>query len=89
MLEAEAIKVTTLHLDGEAQDLWFHALVTLGHSIVMTYTEYTGRLMEMFDQRDSKQHFIKLTRLKQIGSPETYITDFLRISMMVPDLSMA
>eukprot|EP00253_Pinus_taeda_P009694 PITA_09694 len=45
--------------------------------------------MERFDQRDPEQHFVELTRLKQTGSPETYIADFLRISVMVPDLSTA
>eukprot|EP00253_Pinus_taeda_P018255 PITA_18255 len=30
-----------------------------------------------------------MTRLKQTGSPKTYIADFLRVSMMVPDLSIA
>ena len=87
MLEMEAIKVATLHLDGEAQDCWFHGMVTLGHSTVMTYAEFTRRLMERFDRRDPEQHFVELTRLKQTGSPETYITDFLRVLVMVPDLS--
>ena len=64
MLEAEAIKVATLHLDGEAQDWWFHGMVTLGHSTVTTYAEFTRRLMERFDRRDPKQHFVEPTRLK-------------------------
>ena len=64
-------------------------MVTLGHSTVTSYAEFTRRLMEKFDQRDLEQHFVELTRLKQIGSPETYIADFLRVSVMVPDLSMA
>ena len=89
MSEAEAIKVAMLHLDGEAQDWWFHGMVTLGHSTVTTYAEFTRRLMERFDRRDPKQHFVELTRLKQIGSPETYIADFLRVSVMVPNLSTA
>eukprot|EP00253_Pinus_taeda_P001460 PITA_01460 len=89
MSEAEAIKVATLHLDGEAQDWWFHGMVTLGHSTVTTYADFTRRLMERFDRRDPEQHFVELTRLKQTGSPETYIVDFLRVSVMVPDLSMA
>jgi len=89
MLEAEAIKLATLHLDGEAQDWWFHGMVTLGHSIVTSYVNFTRRLMERFDWRDPEQHFVELMRLKQTGSPETYIADFLRVSVMVPDLSMA
>eukprot|EP00253_Pinus_taeda_P003165 PITA_03165 len=89
MSETEAIKVATLHLDGEAQDWWFHGMVTLRHSTVTTYAEFTKRLMEQFDRRDPEQHFVELTRLKQTGSPETYIADFLRVSVMVPDLSTA
>ena len=64
MSETEAIKVATLHLDGEAQDWWFHGMVTLGHSTVTTYAEFTRRLMERFDRRDPEQHFVELTRLK-------------------------
>ena len=45
--------------------------------------------MERFDRRDPEQHFVELTRLKQTGSPETYIADFLRVSVMVLDLSTA
>ena len=63
-------------------------MVTLGHSTVMTYAEFTRRLLERFDRRDSEQHFVELTRLKQTGSPETYIANFLRVSVMVPDLSV-
>ena len=62
-------------------------MVTLGHSTVMTYAEFTRRLMERFDRRDPRYHFVELTRLKKTGSPETYIADFLRVSVMVPDLS--
>ena len=87
MSKMEAIKVATLHLDGEAQDWWFHG--TLRHSTVTTYAEFTRRLMERFDRRDPEQHFVELTRLKQTGNPETYIADLLRVSVMVPDLSAA
>ena len=89
MSKTEAIKVATLHLDGEAQDWWFHGMTTLGHSTVTTYAEFTRRVIEHFDRRDPEQHFVELTRLKQTGSPETYISDFLRVSVMVPDLSAA
>ena len=64
MSETEAIKVATLHLDGEAQDWWFHGMVTLGHSTVTTYVEFTRRLIERFDRRDPEEHFVELTRLK-------------------------
>ena len=64
MGEIDAIKVATLHLDGEAQDWWFHWMVTLGHSIVTTYAEFTQTLIERFDQRDPEENFVELARLK-------------------------
>ena len=89
MAEMEAIKVAALHLDGEAKDWWFHGMVTLEHSTVTTYAEFTRRLIERFDRRDPEEHFVELMRLKQTGSPDTYISDFLRLSVMLPDLSAA
>ena len=89
MAELEAIKVAALHLEGEAQDWWFHEMVTLGHSRVTTYTEFTRRLVERFDRRDPEEHFVELTKLKQTGRPDTYILEFLRLSVMVLDLSTA
>ena len=64
MAETEAIKVAALHLDGEAQDWWFHGMVTLGHSIVTAYAEFTWRLIERFDRRDPEENFVELMRLK-------------------------
>ena len=55
----------------------------------MTYVQFTRRLIDPFDRRNPEQHFVELTRLKQTGSPKTYIADFLRVSVMVPDLSAA
>ena len=48
----EAMKVATLHFDGEAQDWWFHGMVTLRNSTVTTYVKLTRRLIKCFDQRD-------------------------------------
>ena len=83
----KAIKIAVLHLEGEAHDWWFHGLSTLGHANVTTYSEFTRRLVERFDQRDPKAPFIGLAKLKQSGNPETYISEFLKLSFMVPDLS--
>lgn len=40
MTETEAIKMDTLHLEGEAHDWWFHGLYTLGHANVTSYEEF-------------------------------------------------
>ena len=45
--------------------------------------------MEHFERRDPKDHFRELTQLKETGSVEACIFEFLRLSMMVPNLSEA
>jgi len=85
--EMEAIKVAALHLEGEAHDWWFHGLSTLGHANVTAYFEFTRRVVEIFDRRYLEAPFMSLTKLKKSGSVESYISEFLRLSVMVPDLS--
>lgn len=88
-LEMEAIKIAALHLEGEAHDRWFHDLSTLVHSNVTTYLEFTRRMVERFDRRDRKAPFMSLEKLKQSGNVETHTSEFLRLFVMVPDLSIA
>ena len=52
MTESKAISFATLHLEGEAHEWWYHGMVTLGHSQIMSYLDFTERLMERFDRRD-------------------------------------
>jgi hypothetical protein len=81
MLEAEAIKFATLHLDGEAHEWWYHGLVTLGHASITSYLDFTQKLMERFDRKDPKIHFMELAQLKQVGTPDAYITEFQRLAV--------
>ena len=76
--------MAALHLEGEAHDWWFHGMAMLGHSGVTTYAEFTRRLVERFDWREPEEHFVELTKLKQTRNPDTYISEFLRLSVMVP-----
>ena len=54
-----------------------------------TYSEFTRRLVERFDRRDLEAPFMSLAKLKQSGNIESYISEFLRLAIMVPDLSVA
>ena len=87
--EVEAIKIVALYFEGEAHNWWFHGLSTLGHNNVSTYAEFTRRLVERFDQKDPEAPFISLENLKKTGDAEAYISKFMRLSVMVPDLSVA
>ena len=87
--ESEAIKIAVLHFEGEAHNWWFHGLFTLGHANVTAYSKFTRRLVETFDMKDPETPFMSLAKLKQSGNAETYISEFLRLSVMVPDLSAA
>ena len=54
-----------------------------------TYLEFTRRLVERFYRRDPKAPFMSFEKLKQSGNTKTYISEFLRLFVMVPDLSAA
>ena len=62
-------------------------MYTLGHANVTTYSEFTRILVERFDRKDPEAPFMSLAKLKQISNVECYIFEFLRLSVMVPDLS--
>jgi hypothetical protein len=87
MREMEAIKFATMYLDGKAHDWWYHGLTTLGHNQIVSYTEFTQRLIDRFDQGDPELHFRELTQLKQTGTTEAYIDEFQRLAVMVQDMS--
>ena len=85
----EAIKIASLQFEGEEHNWWFHGLSTLGHANVTTYSEFTRRLVERFHRRDPQATFMSLAMLKQSGNTESYISEFLILSIMVPNLSAA
>jgi hypothetical protein len=87
MTEAKAISFTTLHLEGEAHEWWYHVLVTLGHDHITSYREFNERLMDRFDRRDSEIHFRDLAQLRQIGTAEAFIAEFKRVAVTVTDIS--
>jgi hypothetical protein len=64
-------------------------MTTLGHAHIVTYAEFTGRLVHRFDRRDPELSFRDLAQLKQTGTTDAYISDFQRISVMVTDISEA
>ena len=61
MIETDAIKLATLHLDGEAHEWRYHGLVTLGHNTITSYPNFTQRLIERFDQKDPEVHFREIS----------------------------
>ena len=89
MIETDAIKLATLHLDGEAHEWWYHGLVTLGHNTITSYTDFTQRLIERFDRKDPEVHFRELAQLKQTGSADAFILEFQRITVHDDDVHEA
>ena len=87
MTEVDAIKLATLHLDGEAHEWWYHGLVTLGHSSITSYLDFTQRLIDRFDRKDPEIHFRELAQLRQAGNAESYISEFQRVVVMVTDIT--
>jgi hypothetical protein len=76
MTETEAISFATLHLEGEAHKWWRHGLVTMCHSRIISYRDFTQRLMDRLDKRDPEIHFRDLAQLRQTGTVEMFIMEF-------------
>jgi hypothetical protein len=76
MTETKAIIFATLHLKGEAHEWWYHGLVTLGHSRIISYREFTDRVMDRFDKKDPEIHFRDLAQLRQTSIEEAFIIEF-------------
>ena len=66
MAEKDAIKLVELNLHGVANDWWFHGMKTLGHRQVVTYEEFTRRLVERFDRRVPDIYFHELAHIRQV-----------------------
>jgi len=41
MTKVEEINFSTLHLDGEVHEWWYHGILTLGHSNITSYEDFT------------------------------------------------
>jgi len=87
MTNVEEIKFTTLHLDGAAHEWWYHGILTLGHSDIKSYEEFTQRLMGRFDRKDLEIHFRELAELRHTCTPKAYVTNFQRMAVMVTDVT--
>jgi hypothetical protein len=87
MTEAKMIKFSTLHLDGEAHEWWYHELLTLGHSNITSYEDFTQRPMDRFDRKDPEIHFRELAQLRQTSTPEAYVTEFQQMAVIMTDVS--
>jgi hypothetical protein len=64
MTQVEVINFYTLHLDGEAHEWWYHGIITLGHSNITSYVDFTQRMMDMLDRKDPEVHFRELEQLR-------------------------
>jgi hypothetical protein len=62
-------------------------MVTLGHTNITSYVDFTQSLMENFNKKDPEIHFRELLQLRQTSTPEAYITYFQRMEVMVTDIS--
>ena len=64
MLEIDAIKYATLHLEGTTHDWWSHGMVTLQHNQVTSYQDFVERFVECFDKKDPEVFLHDLAQLR-------------------------
>ena len=79
MVKEHALKMAILHLEGEASDLWFHGLRTLGHDHILSYDGFSNALMERFERKDPELPFKELAQLNQVGTFEAYVLEFEKL----------
>ena len=87
MAKKDAIKMATLHLDGEENAWWFYGMKTLGHDRVTSYEYFTKRLMAIFEINDPEMPSRELALLRQTRTPEVYILEFQQLDIMVTSIS--
>ena len=88
MVEEDALKMDIFHLEGDANEWWFHGLKNLGHDQVKTYGEFIDRVLDRFEQKDPKLSFKELAQLKQVETPTDYMMEFQKLSVKLDDVSM-
>ena len=86
MSEEEAIKFVALHLEGVAHEWWHHDTITLGHDQINTYVEFIEKVIDGFDGKDPKLNFKNLAQLRQTGSVDQYIAEFLKLFVLVTNI---
>ena len=86
MVERDAIKFESIHLDEDSIDWWFHRMKTLGHDQVVTYEEFTRKLTKRFDRRDPNISFWDLAHIRQVVTLEAYISEFQKVAVMVTNI---
>eukprot|EP01018_Ginkgo_biloba_P004218 Gb_09021 [translate_table: standard] len=84
MVEEDAIQFATLHLEGVAYD-WWHGLITQEHNLVQTFNDFSQRLLGRFERKD-EEYFRELARIRHQTSVESYVTEFQRVAVMVPNV---
>ena len=88
MVEEDALKMAILHLEGDANEWWFHGMKILSHDQVKTYGEFVDMVLERFEQKDPELSFRELAQLKKVGNPIEYMLEFQRLSVKVANVSM-
>lgn len=70
-----------------AYDWWTHGRISLGHKDVKSSEEFSQKLMNRFDEKDTEWYLQELTHLKQTRTLNEYVKQFQEISFMIPNLS--
>ena len=87
MEEDKAIQFVTMHWEGVAYDWWHHGLVSQDHALIHSYEEFVNKLIAQFDIKDVEVYYRDLAQLKHTSHVVTYINEFQKISIMVPNMT--
>lgn len=64
MMEEEAIDFASLHLEGDALEWWHHGIANQDYANIITFKEFTRRLVRRFDRKKKNDYFQELNSLR-------------------------
>ena len=64
VLEIDAIRYATLHLEGSAHDWWSNGMVILQNNQATSYQDFMDRMVENFDEKYQEVFFRNLAQLR-------------------------
>lgn len=83
MVKEEAINFTSLHFEGDVLKWWHHGMASQGYAHIITFEEFTRRLVKRFDRKKENDYFRELNSLRQTETVDEFVTEVQKLVVMI------
>lgn len=66
--EKDMVQFSSLHLEGEAYEWWFHGCIIVGHDQIQIFDKLKKRILDIFELKGEEEYLSKLAMIKQNNS---------------------